>query len=350
MLTKNDLVSVLMCVHNENNEYLNIAIQSICKQTYKNIEIIIVDDASAEDCKTELNRLQSIFPIIRIVHNKKNIGITKSLNVGLLECKGKYIARMDADDFSHPLRIEKQVKYLQSHPEIDIVGCGVVTFGKYHTYFSPAFGIGNDNVQCELFFTSTLCHPAVMIRTAFLHNNNLKYNPQVDKGQDYELWERASVHGKLAVMSEVLLYYRIHSKQISSTNNSQQQATTHMVMKRRLNRLGLKTDDENMEAHLVLAGFSINHSTPYVEWAESIMKANKALRFVSDKVLYKNLSLRMVTAKYRINGIRKIGVYSVREYYLLLKIAFVRICMKLMLQIAIKQFNKTYRKLKNELL
>jgi glycosyltransferase involved in cell wall biosynthesis len=349
MQVNDSLVSVLMCVHNEDREYLNVAIQSICYQTYRNIELIIVDDASNEECKAELSRINSIFSIIRIIHNKENLGITKSLNVGLLECRGKYISRMDADDFSHPKRIERQLKYMERHPDIDIVGCGVVTFGEKHMFYSPAFGMGNENAQCELLFTSTLCHPAVMIISDFLRKNHLQYNPSVNKGQDFDLWERASVYGKLAVMSEVLLYYRIHSNQISSKKNDQQIMTARMVMTRRLGRLGLAVGENEFEAHNVLVGMSSNESARYKEWADKILEANKACGLLSQKKLNKNLALRKVAAKYRIFGNGRIGTYSVAEYGLLLKIFISRMCMALALNVAEKKFKKAYKKLKEKI-
>ena len=72
-----ELVSILMCVHNECREYLNMAVQSMCRQTYRNIEILLVDDFSDSECKAEIARLKSLFPdVIKVIENSENLGIT----------------------------------------------------------------------------------------------------------------------------------------------------------------------------------------------------------------------------------------------------------------------------------
>lgn len=93
----NSLVSVLMCVYNS-QQYLSEAIESILKQSYNNFEFIIVNDASTDDSKLIIKSYQD--KRIKYFENKSNFGLTFSLNFGLKQCKGEFIARMDADDIS----------------------------------------------------------------------------------------------------------------------------------------------------------------------------------------------------------------------------------------------------------
>ena len=107
----NELVSVLMCVYDTPVRYLKEATESILNQTYDNLEFIIVDDGSGlKETGDYLEAVSKADNRIKLIHNNNNIGLTKSLNIGLHFCKGNYIARMDADDISISERIEKQVQ------------------------------------------------------------------------------------------------------------------------------------------------------------------------------------------------------------------------------------------------
>lgn len=246
------LISVIMSVHNEHPAYLKCAIDSICNQTYKKFEFIIIDDASDEECFAYLSEISLKDKRIRLYRNSKNIGLTKTLNKGLMLAKGEYIARMDADDFSLPKRFEKQISYLKTHTNIAILGTGVVSFGEANVFMSPMRGLTPQQAKCQLFFTSSLCHPSVMIRKDFLDKFRLTYAEDVKKGQDFDMWERSSVLGDVAVMQEVLLYYRLHKDQITSKSKNEQDNTAEMVMKRRLYRIGINPTDKEYRCHLML--------------------------------------------------------------------------------------------------
>lgn len=290
----NKLVTVLMSVHNEKREYLQTAISSIVAQTYKNIEFLIIDDASDSECHEILEEIIRPYPYIKLMVNEKNIGITKSLYNGVKQAQGDFIARMDADDFSLPSRLETQVRFLEENPRIDILGGAVVSFGAKSVFMSPCSGMDDDEIKSELFFTSALCHPAVMIRKSFLQQYNLNYDQNVNKGQDYDFWERCSVYGRFTILKDVVLYYRIHDKQITSQNKSEQVQTAEMVMKRRLGRIGLEPTAEEYKAHLALKGTSnYDNLTQVKDWAEKLITANAQAGLVDGKTFEKNIRKRL---------------------------------------------------------
>lgn len=292
------LVTVLMSVHNENRGYLQTSIQSICAQTYKNIEFVIVDDASEEKCHNSLMEIIGPYPFIKVLVNDTNMGITKSLHRGLAQASGEYIARMDADDFSDPTRLEKQVAFLEENRNIDILGGAVVSFGAKTIFMSPCNGMDDNEIKSELFFTSALCHPAVMIRHSFLKKYRLNYDCEVNKGQDYEFWERCSIYGRFAVLKDVILYYRIHDKQISAQNRSEQMKTADMVMKRRLARINLVPTEEEYNAHLALKGIINNCQLDHVEaWAIKLIRANKKCGFVDNRTFQMNIRKRLAVVR-----------------------------------------------------
>ena len=111
-------VSVLMPVYNTQAGFLAEAVESILNQTFGEFEFLIVDDCSTLKETTEyLNSLDD--PRVKIIRNHENLGITKSLNIGIREAAGKYIARMDSDDISLPQRLEKQYAFMETHPDPD---------------------------------------------------------------------------------------------------------------------------------------------------------------------------------------------------------------------------------------
>jgi len=127
-MSQNSLVSVLIPCYNC-EEYVEEAVMSIIKQTYPNLEILVIDDGSTDNTGNILKILAKEDPRIIYIKNEENLKLIATLNKGLNLCKGKYIARMDADDISLPTRIEKQVNFLEAHPEIGIVGTYTKNFG-----------------------------------------------------------------------------------------------------------------------------------------------------------------------------------------------------------------------------
>lgn len=292
------LISVIMSVYNEVPEYLDTAINSILNQTHGNFEFIIINDGSSDGIVKKLEVAAQNDNRIQLIHNGEQMGLTRSLNKGLGVAKGDFIARMDSDDFAVPTRFEKQLAFFEEHTDIDIIGTGVVSFGAKSVFMSPCNGMKNDEIRAELFFTSGLCHPSVMIKKSFLDDHGLTYDGNVKKGQDYDMWERCSEYGKLAVMDEVLLFYRIHDKQITSQFKSEQVTTAEMVMKRRLARIGIEPTDDEYTAHLTLKGVSNEADVRSVEaWAEKIIEANNRAGLVDKTTFVKNINARVALVR-----------------------------------------------------
>ena len=285
-----------MSVHNEKEEHLRLAVESICKQTYNNIEFIIIDDASNLECKVVLNSLLGKWGNIRVLYNTENIGLTASLNRGLSEARGEYIARMDADDFSTPDRIVKQVAFMEKNGDIDICGTGVVSFGETQVFMSPHSGLDNKKAQCMLFYSSTLCHPSVMMKRSFLDKFGLTYDEAVRKGQDFDMWERCSVYGKFAILPDVLLYYRTHNAQISSKNKGEQEYYANNVRLRRLGRLGLNPSERELKCHMALMRNDASDVTKLEvkSWVNKLIEANKSIKLVHPITFERDLNLRFL--------------------------------------------------------
>ena len=226
MITDQPEISVIMCVYNTKEEYLREAIQSILNQTFKNYEFIIINDAS--DIKTVEILKQYKDRRIKLITNNKNVGLTASLNIGLKHAIGKYIARMDSDDYSYENRFEKQYNYMEKHLKIDILGSWVNENEKIN------FCGGIIPTECRkvkmLFLNYGIVHSTAFIRKSFLEKNQLMYDENIKKAQDYKLWVDCFRKGAtMNVYPEVLVKYRTHEKQISKVCVGEQNQYMYLI-------------------------------------------------------------------------------------------------------------------------
>ena len=229
-MSKTPKISVIMPVYNTKEEWLREAIDSILNQTFSDFEFIIVDDGSSE------NNVEGVIKSYRDKRikyfYKENSGVAKSLNFGLKKSIGEYIARMDSDDVSLSDRFEKQVKYLNNHPEISILGTAFEHFPKNKKVIHPTHV-----TLLDIFEGCFVAHPTVMFRRADFEKYDLKYNETFPCAQDYELWSRAVRLLKIANLSDVLLRYRVSESQISSRKIELQKSLNNEVKQNILNFL-----------------------------------------------------------------------------------------------------------------
>ena len=206
------LVTVFIPVFNCEN-YIRYCLESILNQTYKNLDILLVDDGSTDRSVEIIKNFSD--PRIRLIENGENKGIPYTRNVGLREAKGKYMAIMDSDDLSDPHRIEKQVLYLEKNPEIDAVSSFYKMFnGKTEKKVSLPV-TKPEEIQIYLLFFNPIANPASMVRLDAIRKYNMNYNPDYFVSQDYDFWARLSMVGKIAIIPEYLLKYRIGHENIT---------------------------------------------------------------------------------------------------------------------------------------
>ncbi len=214
-------VSVVMSVYN-GQKFLNEAIESILSQTFKAFEFIIVDDGSTDNSLEIIKSYAKIDKRIRIIKNKKNLGLTKSLNKALSAAKAKYIARQDSDDVSLPERLEKQYCFLETHKSYGLVGTGAIIIDSKARPIKKSFIIKN-NAFIKLYLRLGNCffHGSVMFRKSlFLKLRG--YNEFFKRSQDYELWTRFALISKLYNLNSYLYLWRQTKKGISKANEEEQ--------------------------------------------------------------------------------------------------------------------------------
>ena len=205
MDTKKPLVSVVLPVYNRPS-VIN-TINSILAQTYHNFELLIIDNASTDNTAEIISRIED--DRIKLVINNENRGQTYSINRGLELSKGKYIARIDADDLMTPERLEKQVKFMEDNPDYGLVGCWVqyITLDDKKA-FAVRMPISDRSMRVMQTIACGMFHPAAMMRKSILDENKITYSPDIVMAEDYDMWRKIMAYSKAMNLPEVLTYYR----------------------------------------------------------------------------------------------------------------------------------------------
>lgn len=212
---KNPKITVLMPVYNA-EKFLKQAIDSILNQTFKNFELLIINDGSTDQTARILQGYKD--PRIKIIINQKKIGVIKSRNFGIKIAKGKYIALMDSDDISFPERLKKQTKYLDTHPYCDVVvakiqlmDIGENIIGKWE---DDQENLTYEQIKKKLPTGNCIANSTAVIKISLI--KKYKYKENLYHSEDYELWLRLCADGKkIEKINEELVYYRVRPGSIT---------------------------------------------------------------------------------------------------------------------------------------
>jgi glycosyltransferase involved in cell wall biosynthesis len=209
-MTKRPLVSVVMATYNEPTQYITQAVQSILNQTLADFELLLIDDSTNVDTVAAIDALAKSDTRIKLFRDSKRIGFVPALNLGLRQAQGAYIARMDGDDISLPGRFAAQVKYLDEHPHVAVVG-GAMDIINGAGEITGHRDYADSPLRMKLFslIRSPLAHPAVMLRRSVVEQG-FYYDEAFQKAEDLELWLRlVKCNYSISNLSETLLLYRV---------------------------------------------------------------------------------------------------------------------------------------------
>ncbi|NJM86018.1 MAG: glycosyltransferase [Hydrococcus sp. RU_2_2] len=218
-------VSVVMSVYN-GVRYLQESVESILNQTFTNFELIIIDDGSTDNSWEILCEYAKCDRRIVLIQNQKNIGLTKSLNKGLGQAQGEYIARQDADDISVSNRLELQTLFMDTHPKVGALGTAVQIINEQKiTIKEDRFPGEHEQLQAYLLIHNHLHHSTMMVRRSLMQELG-GYNETIRHAQDYDLWWRFSCHSRLATLPEILLLRREDNRPRITTTYREEQLKT----------------------------------------------------------------------------------------------------------------------------
>lgn len=225
-------LSVVMPCYNA-EKYIAEAIESILAQTYQSFKLIVIDDGSTDGSREIIKKFAQKDDRVCLLYNAENQGQVYTRNRGIAECDTEYIALMDADDVAPIYRFEREVMYLDSHPEIGAVG------GKYQLIDEKGRMIGREkinafdekSVRANLFFCNVLANGSMMFRADIVIKNHIMYHEK-DRGsslEDYRFWCEFLNYAPIANLSCVLLQYRVVGNSISHISRESQSVMRNEV-------------------------------------------------------------------------------------------------------------------------
>lgn len=284
-------VDVLACVYNA-ADYVSNSIESILLQSYPNLNLIIVDDGSTDGTSGILKQYAAKHPNMLLIENKENQGIVFSANLGLKHCSSGYIARMDLDDLIHPLRIEKQVKYLEDNKNTSAVSSWIKTFDGKGNSKEITYREDYDEQKITQLFFSPIAHAACTFRAEII--KELGYSDEFnDRGEDYHLFFRIMQNHKTAVLQESLYLYRTHAQQVTNPKHALiLNDSTFRILGLIFDAMGLKHNAEDIRFHMQ---YLVNAETlpdkqtweRFDQWLQRLVNANASSLYFNHSKLVK---------------------------------------------------------------
>ena len=289
-------VSVVMPAYNA-EKYIGEAIDSILDQTFTDFEFIIINDGSTD--RTREIVLEYNDPRIVLLENEKNSGIVVSLNKGLNIARGEYIARMDSDDIAVPERLQIQVKYMDRHPKIGVLGSGIKKFGDEINNEKKVFSQNPKKLKAELLFATCIAHPTVVMRKAVLDAFLIQYEIEYSGAEDFLMWWRLSQKTQIATLPDILLNYRIHKSQITHDKGEKHKRLMDRVLIQRFSDMHYQPSLEGHKALLQYCvgeynRFSLDTLKNLIDILSDILKWNTKSSFFDGKSLQEVCSLAVL--------------------------------------------------------
>lgn len=280
-MARSPTVTVLLPAYNA-AAWLKTALASIFNQSFRDFELLVMDDGSTDTTAQILSRYSD--PRMRVVREARNRGLVDVLNHGIELARGKFLARMDADDIAHPRRLELQAAFLERHLEIGVCGTWFrTTQGSRRISIRPP--TEHDDITAHLFFRSPFGHPTVMIRRDFLEKSGLRYDVSARHAEDFDLWVRARPWVRFANLPSFLLEYRSHPEQVSSGHLDTQRQSAARIRLRQLASMLPQASAEEQAFHLRVCDDDAFSGTAELlaarDWLDELGEANRKLGMFS---------------------------------------------------------------------
>lgn len=283
------MVTVFMPVFN-GEAYIRNAIQSVLNQTYKDFELLILNDGSTDGSVQIIRSFTD--PRIRLLHNEGNKGLSYTRNRGFKEANSKYFAILDCDDIAHPTRLQEQVDFLDSHADFALIGSSVrIIDEKGEGESGWTFSASPEEIPVILLFQNYFAQSSVMLRT---DAEGLHYRDEYPPCEDYELWYRLSLKYKVGNLSEMLTDYRIHSGGISKRQSERSERSKKLIMRDQLLRMGIQATTEEIDFHEKIGGYVFENTLEYsrkaVRWLDRLLRANQQSGTYNETVFIEKLN------------------------------------------------------------
>jgi glycosyltransferase involved in cell wall biosynthesis len=257
-MSESPMLTVILPVYNA-EKFLELAISSVLNQTFKNFELLIINDGSTDESDKIIGSFND--SRIRYTINEENIKLIRTLNKGIDLAKGKYLARMDADDICLPTRFQRQINYLEKNPNVGVCGTHFITFNEDGEEHLTAYSSESHEIKFNLLRDCHFCHPTIMFRKSVLENPSVRYNLTYPHAEDYKLWIELSEKTEFHNIPTPLLKYRHHSNNISKLNEQTQLTASKMIRKEYFQKLGITISGNQLETfnEFSYSGFNLTY-------------------------------------------------------------------------------------------
>lgn len=304
------IVTVLMPVFN-GMEYLAEAINSILQQSFKNFELLIINDGSTDG---SIDLIKSFTDTrIRIIQNEKNYGLVYTRNRGLKEARGKYIAMLDCDDLALSNRLSLQVNFLNQNPNYGLVGSQILMIDAGGQQVGKEdYNAHSDLIPSILFFNNYLAQSSVMIRQDLI--KNYEYQKEYPPAEDYDLWVRLSRVTKIKILQKPLVKYRLHTNNVSVKKAQEGAKAVKKILYNQLQELGLQPNATEFALHTTIANFEFEKSKAYLNncavWLMQVYEAN-----LTAKIFPNNSFQRVLLNRFAlICGNSGLGLWAINKF------------------------------------
>ncbi|BFD25168.1 MAG: glycosyltransferase [Candidatus Parcubacteria bacterium] len=222
------MISVIICTYNR-SDLLSIAIKSVLLQTYKDIELIIIDDASTDDTGILIGSLTD--ERIKYYKNNINLGISKSRNLGISMARGEYIAMLDSDDYwLDNNKLQKQLNIFNQDSRVGLVGTGIICFNEKGIKIKEdIFKTQDNSIRKKILFKNQFAQSSVLFKKE-VFNLVAGYDESLVVCEDFDLWLKIGRNFRLANIGEPLVAYLIHNEGISKKNKYKIAIVTNQII------------------------------------------------------------------------------------------------------------------------
>jgi glycosyltransferase involved in cell wall biosynthesis len=239
-------VSVVMPVFN-GAAYLSAAIDSILAQTLQELELIVIDDGSTDDSAAIACGYAD--PRVRFLQNPNNLGLPLTRNLGIDAARGNYIAFLDSDDIALPERLQLQVEFLDTNPDIAAVGASAQPINAEGKVIGSVWRCPGDAAYCKamLLFRAYMITSTFIVRAPVLRHN--RFDPSIALAEDFNLYNRLCNQHRLLNLPQALIKFRIHPNSITATRRQAMREAIGGINRRQLAALGVAASDQELRLH-----------------------------------------------------------------------------------------------------
>lgn len=266
------LVTVFMPAFNA-KQHIAESMESVLAQTMGDFELLIVDDGSTDGTVDVVTTFSD--SRVRLERMARNSGVGAVANRGLKLARGRFLARLDSDDIMLPERLERQVGFMEEHPEVAVCGGAVEVFGEGVENSVVPYPQSDSAIRCALLTRNPFAHSAVMFRLGALRGHEIMYDPGLRSCEDYDIFERLAAHCTLANLPDVLVRYRLHGAQLTEREPEQMSRGASALRRRFLERMLPGLTDQQFAVHEKMAeahGFIEPELLPDIEaWLRTLL-------------------------------------------------------------------------------